>query len=286
VLSNSGLAGAKAALAMNRRGDALAVWPEAGEAGGVRLLSSFRAAGGDWTAPSPVPFSPTLALGYDPPSLALDDRGNATVVAQTAEGRVEVATRALGDPAWPGPTAIGDSGSDDPALQDTWCVDPRVALDADGRAVVIWGGAALHAARRDGGWQQPVEVANAPACFARSLAADPAGDAVAIWNASENAVVRLDAAILDATPPVLERLAVPRSARAGRRVRFSVGAVDAMSSLAQPPVWRFGDGATASGLAVHHVFRRAGRYRVTVTATDRAGNRATATAAILVRKRR
>ncbi|HEX6699570.1 MAG TPA: PKD domain-containing protein, partial [Gaiellaceae bacterium] len=114
---------------------------------------------------------------------------------------------------------------------------------------------------------------------------DAMGDAVAVWNASENAVVRLDAAILDAKPPVLERLAVPRTARAGRRVGFSVGAADAMSALAQPPVWRFGDGATASGPAVGHVYRRAGRYRVTVTAADLAGNRATASATILVRKR-
>jgi PKD domain len=286
VLSHSGLGGAKAALAMNRRGDALAVWPESDGAVGVRFVSSFRAAAAtEWTAPSRVPFSPTLALTFDPPSIALDDRGNATVVAQTADGHVEVATRAFGDAAWVGPAVIGESGSDDPSLQDTWCVDPRVALDAAGGAVVIWGGAVLHAARRDGGWQQPVEVGNAPACFTRSLAVDPAGDAVAVWNASDNAVVRLDAAILDATPPALERLAVPRSARAGSRVRVSVGATDAMSSLAQAPLWRFGDGAKASGLAVRHAYRRPGRYRVTVTAADLAGNRATATATILVRKR-
>ena len=287
ILSESGLGGAKAALAMNRRGDALAVWPEAAGATGFRFVSSFRAAAGtEWTAPAPLPFSPTLALTFDPPSIALDHQGNATVVGQTADGHVEVATRAFRDVAWAGPTVVGDSGSDDPALQDTWCVDPRVALDATGRAVVIWGGAALHAARRDdGGWRQAVEVANAPACFARSLAADAAGDAVAVWNASENAVVRLDAAILDATPPVIERLAVPRSARRGRRVRFSAGAFDTMSSLAQPPLWRFGDGATARGLAVRHAYRRARRYRVTVTAVDLAGNRATATTTILVRKR-
>jgi hypothetical protein len=287
VLSDSGLGGAKAALAMNRRGDALTVWPEAAGATGVRFVSSFRdAAGTEWTAPSPLPFSPTLALTFDPPSIALDDQGNATVVAQTADGHVEVATRGIADATWARPTVIGDSGSDDPALQDTWCVDPRVALDAAGHAVVIWGGAALRAARYDGAWQQPVEVASAPACFARSLAVDPAGDAVAIWNASENAVVRLDAAILDATPPAFQRLVVPGSARAGRRVRFSVGASDAMSALAGPPVWRFGDGATAIGLAVRHAYRRPGRYRVTVTAADLASNRATASAAILVRKRR
>jgi PKD domain len=287
VLSGSGFGNTKAALAMNRRGDALAVWPEADGPTRVRFVSSFRAAaGGDWTAPSRLPFSPTLALTFDPPSIALDDQGNATVVAQTVDGHVEVATRAFGDATWAGPTAIGDSGSDDPALQDTWCVDPRVALDAAGRAVVIWGGAALHAARREGGWQQPVEVADAPACFARSLAVDPAGDTVAIWNASANAVTRLDASILDATPPAIGRLVVPGTARPGRRVRFSVAATDALSSLAQPPLWRFGDGATARGLAVRHAYRRPGRYRVTVTVTDLARNQATATAAILVRKRR
>src|SRR5207244_5420933 len=132
----------------------------------------------------------------------------------------------------------------------------------------------------------PLEVADAPACFARSLAADPAGDAVAVWNASENAVVRLDAAILDATPPMIVRLALPGRTRVGRRVRFSVAAADAMSSLAQPPLWRFGDGATARGLVVRHAYRRPGHYRVTVAAADLAGNRATATATIVVRTRR
>jgi PKD repeat protein len=38
--------------------------------------------------------------------------------------------------------------------------------------------------------------------------------------------------------------------------------------------WRFGDGKSAAGATVRHAYRKAGRYVVTLVATDAAGHAA------------
>jgi chitodextrinase len=50
--------------------------------------------------------------------------------------------------------------------------------------------------------------------------------------------------------------------------------------------WNFGDGTTANGEAVKHVYRHRGRYTVLVAATDAAGRAETASAIVTVSKRR
>ncbi len=276
-----------ATVRMNRRGDALAVWVESDGTGRDGLVSSFRRAGtSNWTPPSPIPtHDPIGGLGYYVLSFVLDEAGNATLMAQRGNGEVEAVTRTAEAADWAEPVGLGDAGSSESVLTDSWCVHPEIAMDAAGDAVVVWGGADLHAARRQVGssaWGQSQIVARGPACFELALAIDPAGDAVAIWNASETAVTLLDASVLDATPPVLKKLVVPRLARVGRRVRFAVTASDLWSALASPPLWRFGDGTNSHGLRLQHVFRRPGRYQVRVTAVDQAGNAATSTATVSV----
>jgi hypothetical protein len=278
---------------MNGRGDALAVWAERGSDGPYLVLSSVRrAAASIWTPPVRVPLSdPLLTLSsYYGLSVALDDAGNATLVAQRGDGTVEASTYSIeGGTAWTGPTVLGDAGSDDPVLTDTWCVHPEIALDASGRALAVWGGANVYAAANAGGgsgtWAKPVVAATGPDCFARALAVDSTGNAVLIFNADERAVTRLDAAVRDVTPPLLTRLSVPRVAVVGQRMRFSISAYDRWSPLLGPPSWRFGDGGKGRGSTAGHVFRRGGRYRVKVTAFDLAGNAATASTVIHVKDR-
>jgi PKD domain len=274
--------GGGATVRMNRRGDAVAVWVAGAATGHDGLVSSFRGAGtSTWTPPSPIPtHDPTGGVGYYGLSFVLDEAGKATLVAEHGNGEVEALTRSeAGD--WSEPVALGDAGSSDRVLTDTWCVHPDVAVDVAGDAVAVWGGADLHAARRRAGssvWEPAQIAAPGPACFELALAVDPAGDAVVIWNASEMAVTRLDASVLDVTPPALKALVFPRTAPVGRRLRFAVSATDLWSDLANPPLWRFGDGTTGRGFRVRHVFRRAGRYQVRLTAVDQAGNAATSTA--------
>lgn len=76
--------------------------------------------------------------------------------------------------------------------------------------------------------------------------------------------------IYDATPPVLE-------IRAPNRVMAGEEAVLAATVKDRGPVttsWSFGDGGTASGEVVSHVFKRAGKYRVELRGVDAVGNEA------------
>ena len=283
---------------VNGRGDALAVWAELDQPEKATLYSARLAAGATrWSKPTPVPVTDGFdaAGAYDffdgRLSVALDEVGNATLVAPTGQMQVEAATLPEGSETWEGPVVIGDGGSGN-YRHDGYCLTPQVGVDAHGGAVAIWGGAGLYAARRPAGshtWEKPVRVAAAPTCFGRVLAVDAAGNAVAAWNAGWQAgsqsLGRVDAAVLDATPPVLERPVAPATARVRRRVRFSVDVSDAWSKLARPPLWQFGDGTSARGLSVRHAYLRRGSYHVTVTAEDLAGNRATSTVDVRVRRR-
>jgi len=162
-------------------------------------------------------------------------------------------------------------------------------MDGRGAAVVVWGGTAFRAARRPAGsetWEQPMTVRPIPACFGRDLAVDPMGNAVAVWNSSSQVGSELYAAVLDATPPILQRLVIPHVAHSRSKVRFAVAASDVWSDLATPPLWSFGDGGTAHGITTQHIYRRPGRYRVRVTARDHVGNTTTTTATIRVTRKR
>ena len=75
----------------------------------------------------------------------------------------------------------------------------------------------------------------------------------------------------DASGPVLSNVSVPGSATAGDSVGFSVSARDSWSSISQIR-WTFGDGGSATGGSVAHVYGAAGSNTVTVTATDAVGN--------------
>jgi hypothetical protein len=278
VLSQSAIDGGQTRVAVNREGDALVVWSERDQTGRDLLLSSFRRAGASgWTQPLPVPVTDPLAARDDYESgvsFALDDAGDATLVTSRPSGEVEALTHAADASAWAGPVVLGRGEN----RSESECVRPQVAMDGRGDAVVVWRGAELYAARRAAGsaaWEQPVIVAPDPTCEGRALTADSTGDAVAIWKTPIGLVDRLESAVFDTTPPVLAKLRIPSVARIGSRVRFAVTASDLWSSVAGPPLWHFGDGTTRKGATVAHTFRRPGRYRVSVTATDEAGNTAT-----------
>ena len=70
------------------------------------------------------------------------------------------------------------------------------------------------------------------------------------------------------------------------RVRgaFSVEPVPWAAPIAGAPRWLFGDGGSATGARVTHVYRRPGRYRVKVT-SDTLGNATIATRAVRIGRR-
>lgn len=80
--------------------------------------------------------------------------------------------------------------------------------------------------------------------------------------------------------PTLGSLRGPTKVVAGTRYAYSTTAADT-SGIASIR-WDFGDRTAASGAAVAHGWRRPGRYRVRVAATDRAGVRSTRSIVVTV----
>jgi PKD domain len=165
----------------------------------------------------------------------------------------------------------------------------EAALDPAGNAIVVW--------RRSDGAHRIVEASTRPAggSFSNpvplsaagqsvdylSLSGDPGGDAIAVWRRSDATSSAVQAAFYDATAPQLHSPSIPSTVTAGEPAAFGVTPFDAISS---PSVaWSFGDGTAArSGSAVTHTFAAPGRYQLTVTATDAAGNATSTGSAITV----
>jgi hypothetical protein len=80
--------------------------------------------------------------------------------------------------------------------------------------------------------------------------------------------------------PTLSGIRVPRRALVRSPIAFSARAIDPMG--VRSVRWTFGDKRATTGPVVSHSYRRPGRYRVRVTATDMAGNRRTATRTVRI----
>lgn len=165
-------------VAVDRRGDAVAVWARSHGRREV-VESAARPAGGVWSRPV------RLSAGGDAefPQVALDRAGDAVAIWQEARGAsetIESAARPAGG-AWSRPVDLSVPGRVEA---------PEVAVDSAGEAVAVW----VHshgdryviqsAARPVGGaWSAPADLAMAAADTRRpQVAVDEAGDAVAVWQ--------------------------------------------------------------------------------------------------------
>src|SRR5262249_2303827 len=156
----------------------------------------------------------------------------ATVLTQTANDQVETSTLGASAASWQAPVQLDNHDSGEPVPTSTWCAFPKVAVDVKGDAIAIWGGAALHASRRNAGsveWQQPVVIAPGETCSVLALAIDPQGNAVTAWDAWRSEIHGLYATVLDTTPPLLNPTRIPGTTRAGHQTRFTVSATDLWS---------------------------------------------------------
>jgi PKD repeat protein len=88
--------------------------------------------------------------------------------------------------------------------------------------------------------------------------------------------------IAPAPPPVAQFKCRCRTPRAGRVLAFDASSSRARAAGIVRWVWRFGDGAHATGARPRHRFRRPGWYRVSVTVTDAFGHSATFTRRVRV----
>src|SRR5439155_1250335 len=76
----------------------------------------------------------------------------------------------------------------------------------------------------------------------------------------------------DGAPPVLGGLTLPSAAIAAEPVSFTATAFDAWAGLPGGPIWSFGDGVSAAGGTVGHVYDAPGVYPVTLVGIDALGN--------------
>ncbi len=181
-------------VAIDSQGDAVAVWEQvdSSQDGHEQIESSVMAAGGSWRPPVDI-----SGEGEDAnlPEVAVDSEGDAVAVWQRwgapNNERIQSAVRPV-DGAWQPPVDL--------TVQGEISFEPEVAMDSEGDATAVWehdDGAALLIQSADmpagGTWQPTVDLSEAGENAVHpQIAADPGGDAFAVWarNNGSNEIVQ------------------------------------------------------------------------------------------------
>ena len=184
----------------------------------------------------------------------------------------------------------GGSWSDPQPLSDPLLEadQPAIAIDPAGNMVVSWASRvpgssddSVLASRRPAGGSFGAPIVLSPPALADQtkpeVATDGAGNAVAVFQRWNGAHQVIQAAALDAAPPVVSAFTVPASGTSGKPLSYAVSATDTWSAVASTP----GPSATAAPPADRTSRTRTptpGTYTVSLTATDAVGNATTRTA--------
>jgi len=188
--------------------------------------------------------------------------------------------------------AAGSYGAFNVLTDRTYAGDPHGAAWPDGTSVIAYASQptadatpTLALVRRSlGGTLTPLDVTALPGravalprVAVAGSAAAPLGIVATREVPAGGGAATIVLRRIDGVAPALS-LSVPGSAAAGTPVRLTVATADASAPVEVR--WDLGDGATAQGTAVSHAYATAGTRTVAVTATDAAGNAASATATI------
>lgn len=151
--------------------------------------------------------------------------------------------------------------------------------------IVASGGSSMSAAAwvrsaRGRPFEGPFTFATASFMSGFDASIDRFGSVAAAWTADTPTVDTVFLGGLDAAGPVLSSLSIPGRLRAGRSGSFGVRAVDPAG--VKSVRWSFGDRGSANGTGARHSYRRTGRYRATVVATDKAGKQSRASRVVTV----
>jgi hypothetical protein len=219
------------------------------------------------------------------PQLAVNSHGDCIAIWSFSGGRnwaVQSARRWAGR-AWEPARMLSSSGRD--------AVAPDVALDPRGNAIAVWTRSdgrntvvqSSYGAAATGGWSPARSISEAGGdAVGPAVAVDGRGNGTLLWSRFDGASFTAQASGYDAGGPELRDLTVPNGV-VGTSVSFSVVALDAWSRVAVTR-WAFGDGGTALGSRVEHVYAKPGRYSVRVTSIDAIGLRTTATSGVVIKR--
>lgn len=233
-----------------------------------------------YVRPSGGTFTPTkLSAGAASGAIGVDAAGNAIVLVQS--GFPTVSIQYAVRPPSGAFTALQDvvpTGSADGATLS-------VAPDGTAFAELFHQSShSLDVAVRPsvGAFASPLPVAS-QVSFAK-FALTPTDDLLATWTSDTDGNHTPDTVLVggldSGTPPQLSAVEAPAAGVTGTQISFSAQASDTMG--VRGVQWSFGDGASAAGTGVSHLYGAAGVYTVTVTATDRAGNTSSLARAINV----
>jgi hypothetical protein len=285
-LATSGAAAAPQ-VAVNDRGDAVAVWGLSDSTSAIIRAATRDAASTSWQSPQNISLAGQTARE---PQVAVDSQGNATAVWLRSNGGivvVQAARRAAATGLWEAPVDLsGDRNAR--GLQ--------LAVNGRGDAIAAWtrdNGADLgmytivQARVRPAAtatWTAAQDVADQDPMFndQPALAIDGQGNGVLAWITGEQ--VSIATAGFDAAGPLLNALSIPATGAAGAPAPFSVTPADVWSAVAST-TWDFGDGTGAEGGTASHAYSQPGSYSVTVTSVDSLGNSSTATRTIEIAAR-
>jgi hypothetical protein len=237
-------------------GDALAVWK--GSNGAVR--EAYLAAG---SSSFGVPV--TLGETSGSPSAAMNEAGEAVVVWPSGRS-VQVATASTGGVfgSWPEEVV---SPSVAPSA-------PQVTIGADGATAAEWESSQNGGTTREGAFRAPGATFAKPSAIYTSdtavegslvVASDSAGDMAGVWDSS--GFNDMESLLYD-NGPVLNGMSMATTGQVGESLSFSLAQPVSVWKPLNSVMWSFGDGTSASGLSVSHIYAAPGTYQVTVTATD------------------
>lgn len=261
-------------VALNPAGDAVAAWSWRRTATGANIVqAAFRPRGGNWGAAVDLG---SAGNGRSRVQSMINNAGGVAVIWRDGSS-LKGAGRSRSTGNWSAAATIATN------------VDPSgasLAMGAAGNAAAAWPNSATGAVRAairpaGGAWQPPVRVSSPGSSHSR-LAMDAASRAVAVWNRVSSQAVLVESADLTANGPVLAGLRVPAKAFVGVQAAFSVSPRAWAAPLAGAPVWHFGDGKSATGKNVTHIYQSTREFTVSVSQADASGRKSTATGKISV----
>jgi hypothetical protein len=276
-------AGRQPQVAIDARGDAIAVWPGPGGLYSATLPASSST----WQPPVPV-----STIEAEHPHVGMDSLGDAVVAWESigaVTNTVQAAVKPVGAAAWGAPANLSEPVEYSHGYPR---LNPSVAIDAKGSAAAAWDG--FHSSTDEtvqvavlsaigASWQASLQLADAGGSFAIPLVGmDEKGNGEAVWAHGAGANARVEAANYDGSSPALEGTSIPAKGQTAQPLTFAVSPLAVTTVLGQTS-WSFGDGSQPTvGTSVTHAFTAPGSYRVTVTTADVLGNTTSASSTVVV----